>query len=98
MGGKRVQIIEVSGIKHKKCPHCGRLLPLSDFAKNASSKYGVRSWCKNCVNSNTDPVANKLRCKQYYETTGRELTKQEKKRKAAGYAENSKHWKKRYTK
>lgn len=78
MGGKRVQIIEVSGIKHKKCPHCGRLLPLSDFAKNASSKYGVRSWCKNCVNSNTDPVANKLRCKQYYETTGRELTKQRK--------------------
>lgn len=78
MGGKKIQIIEIDGVKHKKCPHCGKLLPLTSFAKSNTSKYGVRSWCKNCVNSNLNPESNKIRCKQYYESVGKELTKQRK--------------------
>lgn len=32
----------------KKCKVCGRVLPVSEFAKHWKSKDGLRSVCKNC--------------------------------------------------
>ena len=54
----------------KKCTKCGRELPLSDFGKDARSKDGLLSGCKNCVNkyardhyAKRPKVANTLRLK-----------------------------------
>ena len=33
----------------KKCTKCGRELPLEEFARYPSGKYGVYSRCKECV-------------------------------------------------
>jgi hypothetical protein len=36
---------------HKWCPECGRVLPFSDFGRNAASKTGRTSYCKPCHNA-----------------------------------------------
>ena len=36
--------------KTKKCPKCGRELPLSEFSKHKSRSDGLQCWCKSCVN------------------------------------------------
>lgn len=71
---RKSEIVECNGISYKKCPHCGRLLPLSNFSKSNTSASGYRSWCKECINSNRDSEANKLRCREYYSNRGREAT------------------------
>lgn len=75
MGKRKTNVIEIDGIKYKPCSHCGETLPLTAFAKSSTSVTGVRSWCKRCVNGNLNHKDNKLRCKEYYETRGRELTR-----------------------
>jgi len=35
-------------MKTKKCPKCGRELPVGSFCKNKSRKDGLSGWCKNC--------------------------------------------------
>lgn len=32
----------------KKCGRCGKIKPLTDFARNASKSSGYGSWCKSC--------------------------------------------------
>ena len=32
----------------KKCPKCGRELPVSEFWKNASKEDGSQDYCKDC--------------------------------------------------
>lgn len=32
----------------KRCPHCKKLLPTSEFYKDPRTKDCLRSWCKNC--------------------------------------------------
>lgn len=34
----------------KKCPKCGRELPVSEFWKNASTEDGLQTYCKECGN------------------------------------------------
>lgn len=70
---KKVEIQNVNGIMMKKCPHCGQLLPVANFSKSKTSANGYRSWCKDCINSSRNTEENKARCKQYYETKGREF-------------------------
>lgn len=36
--------------KLKKCSKCGRELPVSEFWKNASTKDGLQTYCKECGN------------------------------------------------
>lgn len=36
-------------IKKKKCPTCGRELPVSEFAKNPRCKDGLFAVCKECA-------------------------------------------------
>ena len=36
----------------KKCKTCGRVLPVSEFAKHWKSKDGYRNVCKNCDGAN----------------------------------------------
>lgn len=50
-------------------------MPITSFSKCASASTGLKSWCKNCINSSRDPEQNKRKCKDYYETKGRELAK-----------------------
>lgn len=70
---KKSEIIECEGVNYKKCPHCGKLLPVDCYSKSNTSASGYRSWCKDCVNTSRDIEENKLKCKQYYESKGREL-------------------------
>lgn len=35
-------------VKTKKCPKCGRVLPLSSFSKNKATKDGLNVYCKSC--------------------------------------------------
>ena len=32
----------------KKCPRCGRVLPLSEFNKNSKNKDGLQGYCREC--------------------------------------------------
>lgn len=32
----------------KKCPRCGRDLPISEFNKSGQSKDGLQSYCREC--------------------------------------------------
>lgn len=72
---KKIEIQVVNGIRMKKCPHCGELLPLESFSKSNTSANGYRSWCKKCINTSRDSELNKVKCRQYYELRGRELTR-----------------------
>ena len=71
-------MIEIEGIIHKECPHCGRMLPISYYSKSNTSANGYRSWCKECINSNRYSELNKLKCKEYYSQRGKELNIQNK--------------------
>lgn len=35
-------------LTYKWCPHCGKMLPVSEFYKNRSSYYGLETFCKEC--------------------------------------------------
>lgn len=37
-------------IQTKKCAHCGRELPMSDFNHCSRSANGYQSWCRECSN------------------------------------------------
>lgn len=37
-------------IGYKRCSHCGKILPLSEFYKDKNGKYGVKYCCKKCWN------------------------------------------------
>lgn len=32
----------------KKCPRCGRVLPISEFNKRAKSPDGLQAYCREC--------------------------------------------------
>ena len=34
--------------QEKKCSHCGRILPLSEFHKKTIAKDGHQTYCKKC--------------------------------------------------
>lgn len=48
MGLKRNVHVEVDGVVLKRCGHCGRLVPLTDFYKNCQAWDGVECSCKDC--------------------------------------------------
>lgn len=35
-------------IKTKKCPKCGRELPVTEFYKRSDAPDGLQGWCKKC--------------------------------------------------
>lgn len=35
-------------VELKRCPRCGDVLPLSEFAKNRSARDGLQTYCKTC--------------------------------------------------
>lgn len=35
-------------IKTKKCPKCGRELPVTEFYKRSDAPDGLQGWCKQC--------------------------------------------------
>lgn len=40
--------MENQEIKTKKCPKCGRVLPLSEFHLRQAAADGLQAWCKEC--------------------------------------------------
>lgn len=42
--------MEAQEIKTKKCNRCGRVLPVTEFYKKASSKDGLQDQCRECHN------------------------------------------------
>ncbi len=40
--------MENQEIKTKRCPKCGRELPLSEFYVKNSAADGLQPWCKEC--------------------------------------------------
>lgn len=42
--------MEAQEIKTKKCSRCGRVLPVTEFNKKASSKDGLQGQCRECHN------------------------------------------------
>ena len=53
----------------KKCPRCGKLLPLGAFGRDSNSASGLRSWCRECANARSrelyDPQKAKRRHEEY---------------------------------
>jgi len=37
----------------KKCPKCGRELPLTEFHKNGRNSDGLQTYCRSCMRSYT---------------------------------------------
>ena len=52
MDGNAFEIVATDdfGAGFKVCSMCGEEKPLSEFHKDASSKFGRKSACKECVN------------------------------------------------
>lgn len=44
-------ILSIAGMKH--CSRCSQTLPLEEFRKNSSQKYGVNTYCKTCHQETT---------------------------------------------
>lgn len=45
----------------KRCPKCGRELPLGSFYKKASTKDGLSCWCKDCCKEANKATAEKAK-------------------------------------
>ena len=41
-------IDNISGMPGKRCPVCGRVLPLSHFYQSRTARDGRQSYCKGC--------------------------------------------------
>lgn len=50
----------------KKCSKCGRILPISEFSKNKTTKDGLHCWCRGCC-SKYSQTYNKTHSQTYKE-------------------------------
>jgi tRNA G26 N,N-dimethylase Trm1 len=48
----------------KKCSHCGRMLPVSEFYKNSGKKDGLSNNCKECAKKMAKTYQRKNREKE----------------------------------
>ena len=53
------EMMDNQEIKTKRCPKCGRVLPITEFSKNKSRKDGLNHYCKQC---------DRAKRKEYYQT------------------------------
>lgn len=54
--------MENQEIKTKRCPKCGRELPLNEFYLNRAAPDGLQPWCKKCQNERVRTNHNKNHC------------------------------------
>lgn len=45
----------------KRCAHCGKEKPLSEFHKSARGALGVQSYCKECARASAKATQKKLK-------------------------------------
>lgn len=56
--------MENQEIKTKRCPKCGRELPLSEFYVKKGAADGLQAWCKECQKTAShNRFASKAHCK-----------------------------------
>jgi len=57
-------------MKYKKCVHCKKIKPLSEFYNNSKSADGKTSWCKACMKEASAKMAGteyrKAKMREYY--------------------------------
>lgn len=53
--------------KYDYCKHCGKYLPLVDFAKDSSKKRGYSYHCKECAKLKSKKFRNKENAHEYYQ-------------------------------
>lgn len=46
--------LKINSPTHKRCPNCGKNLPLSSFRKSSKHEDGLTKWCANCLNHPVD--------------------------------------------
>ena len=44
-------------MEEKRCVHCGRILPVSEFYANCKTADGLQSWCKECFSTRKKSLA-----------------------------------------
>lgn len=51
----------------KKCPRCGKLLPIGAFGRDSSSASGLKPWCRECTNARSRELYDPQKAKRYRE-------------------------------
>lgn len=66
--------MENQEIKTKRCPKCGRELPLSEFYVKNSAADGLQPWCKECQKTAShNRFANRFDSMAHYKGCNPEL-------------------------
>lgn len=60
---------------NKKCVHCGKDQPISNFSKNKKSKTGYNNWCKDCMKKYQKGLKATQGRKIYYEKNKKSILK-----------------------
>lgn len=51
-------------MKEKKCPKCGKTLPITDFYYNRTKKDGHSDYCKDCMKEMMKPINDKRKAER----------------------------------
>lgn len=82
---------EQEAVKTKRCPCCGRELPLDRFSKHRRHADGLQVYCKDCVSQNAKRKKEKKEEKKAQHTEEKKAHRTEEKKKPAPAAAPSLH-------
>lgn len=46
---RQIMVMQDNNAQMKRCPHCNRLQPLSEYKPNKNQPDGVTKWCTSCM-------------------------------------------------
>ena len=73
--GRKLYFDALGELVWAECTYCKKVKPVSEYAKSASAKYGIRSQCKECSNTfhrkkeliHIRKARNNAHCKEFIE-------------------------------